>query len=618
MGQKPGKKKIPFRERLEKGIIICDGAMGTMLYSKGIFINRCFDELNLAQSNLVEEVHREYFLAGAEILETNTFGANRYKLKPHGLEGKVSEINIRGAELARKACESQVYVAGAMGPLGKLLKPSGRLTRQEAFDAFKEQAEALLIGDVDLIILETISDLNEMLIAIDAVRSISDIPLVAQMTIGEDRRTPFGDPPDKVAHTLSQANIDVMGYNCSVGPRVMLEGINELSRHVGDFMLSAQPNAGVPQSIEGRFIYLSSPEYMAEYGKRFVHAGVAILGGCCGTTPSHIKTLKNAISSLSPIRISFPRVDEPEAEVPDVDIVPVQEKSRLANRMLKGFVSSVEISPPRGTDLTKVLAGAELLYKNGVDAINIPDGPRASARMSPMSLAIKIKEKIGIETILHYCCRDRNLLGIQSDVLGAHALGLHNILIITGDPPKLGDYPDATAVFDIDSIGLVRILNLLNRGMDMAGNPIGQPSSFFIGVGADPGAYNFEKEIGRFREKVEAGAEFVMTQPIYDPRYLERFLEEIKDIDVRVLVGMLPLASHANAEFLHNEVPGMSIPDPIRERMRKAGSGEMAREEGVKIAQEALMAVRDMDKVNGVYIMPPFESYELALKVLEC
>jgi homocysteine S-methyltransferase len=610
--------KIPFRERLEKGIIVCDGAMGTMLYSKGIFINRCFDELNITQSHLIEEVHKEYYLAGAEILETNTFGANRYKLKPHGLESKVSEINIRGAELAREACESKVYVAGAMGPLGKLLKPSGRLTRQEAFDAFKEQAEALLIGDVDLIILETISDLNEMLIAIDAVRSISDIPLVAQMTIGEDKRTPFGDPPDKVAYTLSQANIDVMGYNCSVGPRVMLDGINELARHVGDFKISAQPNAGVPQSIEGRFIYLSSPEYIAEYGKRFVQAGVTLLGGCCGTTPSHIKTIKNAISSMAPVKISFPRVKEPEVEIPDVEVVPIEEKSRLANRMQKGFVTSVEISPPRGTDLTKVLSGAELLYKNGVDAINIPDGPRASARMSPMSLAIKIKEKIGIEAILHYCCRDRNLLGIQSDVLGAHALDLHNILIITGDPPKLGDYPDATAVFDIDSIGLVRILNLLNRGMDMAGNPIGKPSSYLIGVGADPGAYNFEKEVGRFKEKVEAGAEFVMTQPIYDPMYLERFLDEIKEIDIRVLVGILPLASYANAEFLHNEVPGMSIPDPIRERMRKAGSGEMARDEGVKIAQEALQAAREMEKVNGVYIMPPFERYELALKVLEC
>ena len=616
MNRSAKEEKISFRERFEKGIIICDGAMGTMLYSKGIFINRCFDELNLSQPHLVMEVHREYFTAGAEIIETNTFGANRFKLMPHGLEKKVREINQRGVEIAREACDSKAYIAGSMGPLGKLLKPSGRIDHREAFESFSEQAEALLSRDVDLIIIETIRDLNEMLIAIEAVRSLGDVPLVAQMTMSEDKRTPFGDPPEKVATTLSQANIDAMGYNCSVGPRVMLEGIEEISRHVSNIRLSAQPNAGAPQSIEDRFIYLSSPEYMAEYGRRFIQSGVTLLGGCCGTTPSHIKALKNAISSLRPVRTSF-QVEEKEEDKAKVITVPTEEKSRLAKQMTKGFVSSVEISPPRGIDLTRVLAGAELLYRNGVDAINIPDGPRASARMSPMALAVKIKEKIGIEPILHYCCRDRNLLGIQSDLLGARALGLHNILIITGDPPKLGDYPDTTAVFDIDSIGLVRITRLLNKGKDLAGNPIGTPSSYFIGVGADPGAYNFEREINRFREKIKAGAEFAMTQPIYDPLHLERFIHAIKDMDIPILVGILPLASYANAEFLHNEVPGMTIPDSIRERMRKAGSGELARKEGVKIAQEALEATQKMDKVRGVYIIPPFERYELALEILE-
>jgi homocysteine S-methyltransferase len=616
MGYGENETKVPFRERIEKDSIICDGAMGTMLYSRGIFINRCFDELNLSQPGLVMEIHREYIKAGAEILETNTFGANRLKLRPHGLENMVPKINQRGVEIAKEACDSKVYIAGAIGPLGKPLKPSGLVGRQEAFDAFSEQAEALLSGGVDLLIIETISDLNEMLIAIEAVRALENIPLIAQMTIGEDRRSPLGDPPEKVAITLSSADIDVMGYNCSVGPRVMLDGINELSHHVANIKLSAQPNAGAPQSIEDRFIYLSSPEYIAEYGRRFIQSGVTVLGGCCGTTPAHIKALKNAISSLRPVRTSF-QVEEKEVDKIEVTTVPTDEKSRLAKQMTKAFVSSVEISPPRGLDLTKVLDTAEILYRNGVDAINIPDGPRASARMSPLALAVMIKEKVGVEPILHYCCRDRNLLGIQSDLLGAHALGLHNILIITGDPPKLGDYPDTTAVFDIDSIGLVRITNLLNKGKDLAGNSIGTPSSYFIGVGADPGAYNFEREIARFREKVEAGAEFAMTQPIYDPIHLERFLDAIEDIDIPILVGILPLASHANAEFLHNEVPGMTIPDSIRERMKKAGSGEDARNEGVKIAREALEATREMDKVRGVYIMPPFGRYELALRILD-
>jgi len=617
MSNSENETKAPFRERIEKDSIICDGAMGTMLYSRGIFINRCFDELNLSQPDLVMEIHREYLKAGAEILETNTFGANRLKLRPHGLENMVPEINQRGVEIAKEACESKIYIAGAIGPLGKPLKPSGLIGRQEAFDAFSEQAEALLTGGVDLLIIETISDLNEMLIAIEAVRSLDNIPLIAQMTIGEDKRTPLGDPPEKVATTLSSADIDVMGYNCSVGPRVMLEGIRELSHNAPSVKLSAQPNAGAPQSIEDRFIYLSSPEYIAEYGRRFIQSGVTLLGGCCGTTPAHIRALKNAISSLRPIRTSF-HVEEKEEDKIEVTTVPTDEKSRLAKQMTKAFVSSVEISPPRGLDLTKVLRKRPKYFTG---TVSMPStfltGPRASARMSPLALAVMIKEKVGIEPILHYCCRDRNLLGIQSDLLGAHALGLHNILIITGDPPKLGDYPDTTAVFDIDSIGLVRITNLLNQGKDLARNSIGTPSSYFIGVGADPGAYNFEREIGRFREKVEAGAEFAMTQPIYDPLHLERFLDAIKDIDIPILVGILPLASHANAEFLHNEVPGMTIPDPIRERMKKAGSGEDARNEGVKIAREALEAAREMDKVKGVYIMPPFGRYELALKILD-
>jgi len=462
MKKNQSEEKAPFRDRLDRGIIICDGAMGTMFYAKGIFINRCFDELNLSQPDLVEEIHREYAMSGAEIIETNTFGANGFKLMPHGLEKKVREINQRGVELARNAAGKDIYVAGSIGPLGKPLEPSGRISREDARDAFREQAEALLAGSVDLIFLETIGDLNEMKIAIEAVRSLSDIALVAQITMGEDRRTPYGDPAEKVARTLAGHDIDAMGFNCSIGPKSMLEAIRDISSYVSTIKLSAQPNAGAPRSVDDRLIYLSSPDYMAEYGRRFVRAGVTILGGCCGTTPAHIRALKNAVSSERPVQVSVAPGHGSESKLLDVPVVATEDKTPLARKMTRGFVSSVEITPPRGTDISRVLAGAELLYRNGVDAVNIPDGPRASARMSPMALAVKIKEKVGIETILHYCCRDRNLLGMQSDLLGAHALGLHNILIITGDPPKLGDYPDATAVFDIDSIGLVRITSQLN------------------------------------------------------------------------------------------------------------------------------------------------------------
>jgi len=602
-----------FLERLENDILLCDGAMGTMLYEKGIYINRCFDELNLSMPELVQEIHREYAACGVDILETNTFGANRFKLQTHSHGDKVRDINLQGARIARKVAGKDLFVAGAIGPLGKRVEPLGKIAEAEAREAFKEQAEALLEGGVDLFILETFSDLNEIRYALEVVRELCDLPVVAQMTFGDDGNTLLGEKPSKVVQTLGAWGADVVGANCSIGPQVMLETITEMAK-TSSVKLSAQPNAGVPQLIEGRFIYLCSPEYMSTYAKRFIRIGLKILGGCCGTTPAHIKAMGTAVKALKPRQVSV-SVKIPEPPKKAVIPVEVAQKSQLARKLSEGkFVISVEVSPPKGVDTSKILQWAQLFKENGIDAVNVPDGARASARMSPLALTYLIESRVGIETIIHYCCRDRNLLGMQSDLLGAYALGLRNILAITGDPPKLGDYPSATAVFDVDAIGLVRIINHLNRGEDLVGNAIGAPTSFHVGVGANPGAMNLDEEIRRFELKVESGAEYVLTQPVYDVRLLENFLRRTARVKIPMLVGILPLRSYKNAEFLHNEVPGMQIPDAIRERMRLAPS-ETAAEEGIRIAQEALKEAKDM--VQGVYIMPPLGKYEAALRVIE-
>lgn len=603
-----------FLERLENEILLCDGAMGTMLYAKGIYINRCFDELNLSMPELVREVHREYVACGVDILETNTFGANRFKLHTHNYGDKVRDINIQAVRIAREVAGKDIFIAGAIGPLGKSVEPLGKITQAEAKEAFKEQAEALLEGGVDLFILETFSSLHEIRLALEVVRQLCDLPVVAQMTFGDDGNTLLGDRPSKVVQSLEAWGADVVGGNCSVGPQVMLEAMTEMAK-VSNIKLSAQPNAGVPQLIDGRFIYLCSPEYMSTYAKRFIRTGVKILGGCCGTTPAHIKAIGTAVKALKSHKVQV-SVQIPESAKKSVTPVQVAQKSQLARKLAEGkFVISVEVSPPKGIDPSKILQWAQIFKENAIDAINVPDGARASARMSPLALTYLIESKVGIETILHYCCRDRNLLGMQSDLLGAYALGLRNILAITGDPPKLGDYPNATAVFDVDAIGLVRIISHLNRGEDLVGNPIGAPTSFHIGVGTNPGAINLDEEIRRFELKVESGAEYVLTQPVYDVRLLENFLKRTSHVKIPMLVGILPLRSYKNAEFLHNEVPGMQIPDSIRERMRQAPPGEAAAEEGIRIAQEALKEAKDM--VQGVYIMPPLGKYEAALRVIE-
>jgi methionine synthase I (cobalamin-dependent)/5,10-methylenetetrahydrofolate reductase len=610
--------KKGFLDALNEGVLLCDGAMGTMLYARGVFINRCFDELNLSSPELIKEIHREYITSGAEIIETNTFGANRFKLLPHGLENRTKEINYKGAQLARKEAGEEVYVAGAMGPIGAAKKPFAEITPSDIKSIFSEQAEALIAGGVDLIILETFSLLDELRIAIEAVREAGQLPVVAQIAFTDSGKTLSGDTPENVIKKVEEWGANVAGTNCSLGPRDMLECIKRMIPHGRNIFLSAQPNAGAPQYVEGRYIYLSSPEYMAEYARRFIQVGVRIIGGCCGTTPAHIKAISQAISASRPKKTKISFITDLQEKIIDAKPTKTEEKSSFAKKLREKFVVSVEIEPPRGFDLDRLFEGMKCLKTYGIDAVNIPDGPRATARMSPMGLAFLLESRLGVETILHFCCRDRNLLGLQSDLLAAHANGLKNLLIITGDPPKLGDYPSATAVFDVDSIGLIKLVSHLNRGVDLAGNSIGYPAAFHIGAGVNPGAINKELELKRYAQKVEAGAEYALTQPVFEARLLEDFLQQTSNQKIPLLVGILPLLSYKNAEFLHNEVPGMRIPLKIRESLKKASSADKAKELGIRIAQEALLQTRELKQVKGVYIMPPLGRYELAMKVLEC
>ena len=605
----------PFLERLAEGAVVVDGAMGTMLYARGVFVNRCFDELNLSDPGLIRSIHQEYVAAGAEIVETNTFGAHRFKLGPHGLAPHVRKINREGARLAREAAEGQGLVAGSIGPVGKPLAPLGHVPREEAIEVYTEQVEGLLEGGVDLFFIETMPSLDQAMAALEAVRSrTTDVPVAVSLTFNEEGNTLYGDTPEDVVRELEGQGVPLIGANCSQGPQAMLETLQRMAAVARTARLSAMPNAGAPALVEGRYVYLCTPEYMATWARRFLESGASVVGGCCGTTPAHVRDLVRSVRMVRPshaeVKILPPRRAK-EAPTP----LPREEKSPLARKLGRTFVVSVELDPPRGASPGVLLERAQYCLENEVDAINVADGPRASARMSAQALCVLLQDRVGVDTILHYTCRDRNLLGMQSDLLGAHALGLRNILAITGDPPKLGDYPDATAVYDVDSIGLIRILDHLNHGCDLAGTLIGPALGIHIGCGADPSKSDREKEVRRLEEKVAAGAEYVMTQPVYDPRTLETFLGMIQHLEVPLLVGILPLYSHRNAEFLHNEVPGMSIPDDTRERMRKAGSGEKAHAEGVAIAQQATLAARE--KAQGVYIMPPFNKVELAVRVME-
>jgi len=611
-----------FREILgTDSVYVFDGAMGTRLYDKGVYINRSYDELNLTAPELVREVHAEYVRAGADIIETNTFGATRHKLQPYGLEEKLHDINVAAARIARDAAGESVYVAGAIGPLGLRIEPYGPTSFDEAKELYKEQAEALLEGGVDLFILETFSDVAVIEQAIRAVREVSDIPIVAQMTIQMDGNTTFGTSPEIFTARLDRLGADVIGLNCGVGPTHVLSALEKM-RGATAKMLSAQPNAGLPRDVQGRQFYMGSPEYMATFARRFVQAGAKFVGGCCGTTPTHIRLIADAIRSISPRQAqaishagSAKVVDLKPA---DVEVVAPEARSNWSRKVARGeFVTSVEVLPPKGCDAEKTLESISLLKGAGVDAVNIPDGPRAQTRMSAQATAVLVEQKVGIEAVLHYCCRDRNLLGMMSDLLGAAALGLHNLLIITGDPPKMGPYPDATAVFDIDSIGLTNMVNKLNHGLDLGNNPIGCPTAFSIGVGVNPGAVNLEEEIRRFEWKVEAGAEYAITQPVFDTEQLRNFLDKISHVKIPIIAGIWPLISYRNAEFMHNEVPGVNVTTEILDRMRTASdkSKEHAREEGIAIARESLLEVRDI--IAGVQVSAPFGNVRYALQVFE-
>ena len=615
--QLPPSRAAEFRRSLERRALVADGAMGTMLYSRGVFINRCYDELNLSQPSLVREIHAEYVRAGAEILETNTFGANRMRLAGYGLADTLEAINEAGVRLAREAAQGAAFVAGAIGPLGVLIEPLGPTSFEEARQIFREQAEALVCAGVDLLILETFSDINELRQAILAAREAagSELVIIAQVTIDDFGNLRDGTDTETYTRILEESPADVIGCNCSVGPKATLETIEKMLRHSRK-PLSAMPNAGLPARVEGRNIYLCSPEYMAQYARRFLWAGVKVIGGCCGTTPEHIRQVRAEVRSLAPVhrRIEAP-VAEPEVKSRAREKVPLEKRSELGAKLASGrFVVFVEILPPRGVDASKEIAGARLCARHGVDCINVPDGPRASARMSAQVTCHLIQQQAGIEAVLHFCCRDRNILGIQSELLGAYSLGIRNLLCITGDPPRMGSYPEATAVFDVDSIGLTNIVNNLNQGLDIGGNPMGSQTALVIGVGANPGALNLEEELRRFEWKVQAGAEFVVTQPVFDVRLLEGFLRRIEGYRIPVIAGIWPLTSYRNAEFMVNELR-VPVPDAFLERMRRAESAEAARREGVAIAQEMVRLVRPM--VQGIQLSAPFGRYEMAVEVAE-
>ena len=604
-----------FLDKIDKRPMVCDGAMGTMLYSKGISLNQCFDELNTAKPHLVKEVHVAYVKAGAEVIETNTFGSNRFRLEKFGLGDRVRELNVAGARLAREVAGDDLYVAGAVGPLGVLLEPLGLTSREEARAAFREQIAALVEGGVDLIVVETMMDLNEAREALLAAREVGQFPVAVQMTVQDDGSTPTGSLPEDFARALDEWGADLIGVNCSVGPAAVHATLERIAA-VTEKRLVVQPNAGLPRTVEGRNLYLCSPEYMASYARRFIQTGARLVGGCCGTTPEHIKAIKAAVRSLSPqrSRVSVEVTSRPAHTLP---AVPVGERSRLAGKLARQeFPILVEVVPPKGCDATKELEGAQYLRERGIDAVNIPDGSGATARMSALTLAALLHQRAGIEVLPHYSSRDRNVLTIQSDLLGAHALGLRNLLALTRDTSQYANTMESDGL-EVDAVGLVTLLSNLNRGLDVGGNPLGAQTAYLVGVGVNPCALNMEEELRRFQSKVEAGANFAVTQPVFQVEQLARFLDRARSFAplLPVIAGISPLTSFRNAEFMNNEVPGISVPPAVMDRMRAADSGERARQEGLKIAQETLVEVRPL--VQGVQISAPFGRYAFAVEVAQ-
>ncbi len=594
--------------------------MGTVLYARGVFINRCYDELNLSDPGLILSIHEEYLQAGAEILETNTFGGNRFRLARHGLAGKVAEINAAGVRLAQQAVAhlkekqaGEAWVAGSIGPLGVRLEPLGPTGLDEARAAFAEQIRALAAAGADMLIIETMPALDEAHEALKAARETApDLPVLVMVTVDDESNCLDGCSPQHAAALLTEWGANAVGVNCSTGPATVLTAI-EAMRPVTALPLAAMPNAGMPRAVEGRNIYLCSPEYMASFARKALRAGAQFVGGCCGTTPDHIRAMRSALRAIdAQARVTAAGAAPPiETETPPA---PLGKRSRMGSLVASGeFIALVEIVPPRGIDCSKEIDGARMLAGLGVHAINVPDSPRASARMSAQSLCIQIQQNAGIETVLHYTCRDRNVLSIQSDLLGASSIGLRNILCLTGDPPKLGNYPDATAVFDVDSIGLVNIVRRLNHGLDIGSNSIGASTNFTIACAANPGVPDIEHELHRFRYKVEAGAEYAITQPVFDLRLLEEFLRRTEDCSIPVIAGIWPLTSLRNAEFMRNDLR-VSMPEEIMLRMAQCETPDAARREGIRIAQEMLEAVRPM--VQGVQVAAPFGRYAAAAEVL--
>jgi methionine synthase I (cobalamin-dependent)/5,10-methylenetetrahydrofolate reductase len=630
MASSPPRTDRSLTDALRAGVLVVDGAMGTQLYERGVLYSVCFEDLNVSRPELVAKVHEDYVRAGAQLIETNTFGANALRLEKHGLQSRVRELNHAGVRVARAAAAGQAYVAGAIGPSGYFLgeagAPSGGdLAKVRA--ALEAQAAALVEAGVDALIVETFRQAPELRVAVEVAVAAAEgkLPVIASVSLDETGRMAEGTDAEEVARLMREWGASVVGVNCSDGPMAVLAAAEKMIP-VGLPVL-ASPNAGLPRRVDDRMVYVSTPEYFGVYARRMFRVGVRLVGGCCGTTPDHVKRIAAAARMASggvdaELRgdDDLPRADATASvqSIPPgaLQPAPLEQRSSLAAKIARGrFVVSVEVNPPVGLDPARAIAAARMLKEGGVDVVNIADGARAQARMSNLALAVRVQREVGMETILHVCGRDRNLLGTLAHLLGVHDLGVRNLVIITGDPPKMGDFPDATAVYDLDSIGILKLAAHLNHGVDPGGKPLGATTRFLLATGAEPAALNYGREIARLREKKLAGAEVVMTQPVYDPRALERFLDDCAPLGLPVLVGLLPLASYRNAEFLHNEVPGMQVPDATRERMRKAGTGELARKEGVAIAREMLEAVRG--RVAGAYVMPPLERYELALEVVD-
>lgn len=610
----------PFLVALSERVILGDGGMGSEIYDRGVFINRCYDELNLSNPALVRGIHSDYVKAGSELVETNTYGANRPKLAAHGLEGKLHEILRAGTALAREAAGAELYVAGSMGPLGAAAKETG-MKDAEQQGAYAEVAAVLADAGCDVLFLDTFTSLPDLYRAISAARAATDLPVVASFSFHRGfimGTTDFMVQPEDLVAAALRGGAHVIGANCGDGPHTTLDVV-EVLRGATALPISAMPNIGGPALIEGRSVYLSSPEYLAEYCRRFVQKGARLVGGCCGVTPREIHEVSSFLLSIQP-RSARVRVAEPAAPVQAERMapIPVEQRTAWGAKIGKQFAVSVELDPPPGLDASKSVEAARFLQGHGIDAVNIADGPRAIARMGPAALAIQVSRATGMETIIHYCCRDRNVLAMQMDLIGANSLGLRNLMLITGDPPKMGNFPDATAVFDVDSVGLIGFARGLNEGLDLAGKALGEQTAFVIGTGCNPGAVDLEHEAAKHARKIAAGAEFVFSQPVYDPRLLERFLEATKDAPpVPFFVGILPLASLKNAEFLTREVPGMAVPELVMKRLRDCKTRDDQREVGIRVAAESLAAALDSPRVKGAYIFPPFGRYEPILRVLK-